>query len=166
MRLKQNIVIVESSTVDKSTMEINMDFQSFNLILKYAKDYGHRRIRDAGVSDTEHKICTFLYFHSAVSQDAVASALMMDKTTVAKALLSLEKKDCVSRIRNPNNRRENVLSITEKGKNRIAEVLDVYDKWLENVMACLSETEQELFFSFYKRILNNAKLISEEKKNE
>ena len=142
-----------------------MDFQNFSLFTKYAKEYGHSRIRDAGISDTEHKICAFLCFHSEVSQDHVAGALKIDKTTVAKALLSLEKKDFVSRERNPENRRKNILSITEKGKLAVADLLYVYDAWFTDVLSCLSETELRQFEELCGRILTNAKKLSEEEKS-
>lgn len=143
-----------------------MNFHTLSRIVKYAKEYGHRRIRDTGVSDTEHKICSFLYFHSEVSQDTVAYALMMDKTTVAKALLSLEKKDCICRIRNPENRRKNMLSITDKGKETIGEVMDIYDNWLKSVLSCLTQEEQKQYFMYSERILEKAKQVSEENLNE
>jgi len=141
-----------------------MDFQNFSLFMKYAREYGHSRIRDAGISDTEHIICAFLCFHSEVSQDYVAGALKMDKTTVAKALLSLEKKDFVCRERNPENRRKNSLSITEKGRLAVADLLHIYDSWLADVMSCLSEKEQAQFGSYCVRILENAEKLSEEEK--
>ena len=79
---------VEYSTVYISTVKVRkkMDFNTISLLLKYAKGYGHDKIREAGVSDTEHKICTFLYFHSDAYQNMIADSLMLDKTTVAKAI--------------------------------------------------------------------------------
>ncbi|HZW49086.1 MAG TPA: MarR family transcriptional regulator [Bacillota bacterium] len=103
-----------------------MNYQTINQISKYAKEYGHSKIRDAGVSDTEHKICTFLYFHNDVSQDMVAKALMLDKTTLAKALISLEERGLILRIQNPANRRENILNITKDGKATIADIVNIY----------------------------------------
>ena len=143
-----------------------MEYQKLSHIVKFAKEYGHNQIRDAGISDTEHRICTFLYFHSEVSQDTVASALMMDKTTVAKALLSLEKKGYITRQRDLQNRRKNILCITEEGSKTIADISDIYDRWLEGVISCLSEREQNKFFEYCERILENAKKISEESKHE
>lgn len=134
-----------------------MDFHNLNLLGKYAKEYGHSKIRHTGVSDTEHMICAFLYFHEDVSQDTIANALVLDKTTVAKALLSLEGKGYVSRMQNLDNRRKNVLSITESGKTAIADVITVYDDWLASVMSCLSEDEQDKFNEYCSRLLEAAK---------
>ena len=92
-----------------------MDFNTISLLLKHAKGYGHAKIREAGVSDTEHNICTFLYFHSDAYQDMIADSLMLDKTTVAKAIQSLEERGLIKRVQNPHIRRRNILNITDAG---------------------------------------------------
>lgn len=137
-----------------------MDFATIGLLSKYAKDYGHAKIREAGVSDTEHMICTFLYFHRDAYQDMVANSLMLDKTTVAKAMVSLEERGLIKRMQNPGNRRKNILNITDAGKETIADVVDIYDVWLEAVGSCLSVEEKEQFHALCLRLLHKAKEIS------
>ena len=134
-----------------------MDFITISLLLKYAKGYGHTKIREAGVSDTEHKICTFLYFHSDAYQNMIANSLMLDKTTVAKAILSLEERGLIKRIQNPDNRRKNILNITDAGKQTITDVVGVYDEWLGNIESCLSNEEKEQFHDYCVRLLEKAK---------
>ncbi len=138
-----------------------MDFNTINLLLKYAKRYSHTKIREVGVSDTEHKICTFLYFHSDAYQDMIANFLMLDKTTVAKAILSLEKRGLIERIQNPDNRRKNILNITSAGKETIADVVDVYDEWFQNIESCLSDDEKKQFHNYCIRLLEKAKEINQ-----
>lgn len=139
-----------------------MDFQKINLLTKYAREYGHSKIRTAGISDTEHTICTFLFAHDGVSQDDVCEALRLDKATVARALLTLEEKNFVSRAQNPNNRRKNLLSITDDGKNSIAGVIHIYDEWFVHISDCLSTDEQQRFDEYCGRLLTAARKISEE----
>lgn len=137
-----------------------MDFNTISLLLKYAKGYGHAKIREAGVSDTEHKICAFLYFHSDAYQDMIANSLMLDKTTVAKAILSLEERGLISRLQNPDNRRKNILNITDAGKEKISDVVGIYDEWLEKIEFCLSDAEKKQFHDYCIRLLERAKEIS------
>ena len=139
-----------------------MNFNCIGLLSKYAKEYGHARIREAGVTDTEHKICTFLSFHNDAYQDMIASSLMLDKTTVAKALVSLEARGLILRVQNPENRRKNVLSITQAGKATIADIVDIYDEWFSRISACLSSEEQEQFNEYCCRLLETAKKISKD----
>lgn len=133
-----------------------MDFNQFNMLIALGREYGHAAIRDTGVSDTAHRICTFLYFHGEGSQDTVARALMLDKTTVAKALGTLEHKELISRTPDLSNRRRNVLRITDAGREAIRESVDIYDRWFETVCACLTAEEQRLMSAMLERLVDCA----------
>jgi Transcriptional regulators len=118
-----------------------MEFSKLNMLIKLGRDFGHEQIRDAGFSDTEHAICTFLCFHDQVSQDMIANALMLDKTTVAKALRSMEEKQLIQREQDAQNRRKNSIRVTEAGRASVSASMHIYDNWFSGVCACLSESE-------------------------
>jgi len=141
-----------------------MRFSDLQTLIKLGRDFGHEQIRDAGFSDTEHAICTFLCFHDGVSQNAIADALMLDKTTVAKALSSLEEKEMVRREQDGQNRRKNVVRITPAGKESVSDSLHIYDTWFSEVCSCLSSDElQQLGDSIGK--LTRCALELREKQN-
>ena len=134
-----------------------MNFSNLNLLLRYAKEYGHGQLKQVGVTDTEHIICAFLFGHSQSSQDDVADALRLDKTTVARALLSLEKKGYITRTPNPDNRRKNILFLTEVGKSNISHIVDIHDEWLSKISSALTADEQVQFDGYCKKLLSAAK---------
>ncbi len=135
-----------------------MRFHNLYLLLRYAKEFCHSQIKDIGISGTEHMICTFLLGHCGESQDDVAEALKLEKTTVAHALSSLEKKGYVDRSINSDNRRKYILTLTQSGKESIAEVADIYNVWLRKISSCLTEHEQNQFDEYCNRLL----VVSEE----
>jgi DNA-binding MarR family transcriptional regulator len=89
----------------------------------------------------------------------IADSLMLDKTTVAKAIQSLEERGLIKRVQNPHNRRRNILNITDAGKETILDVVGIYDEWLEKIESCLTEAEREQFHDFCARLLEKAKEI-------
>jgi len=135
-------------------------FTTLYALIQCAKSYSHRQIRQMGITDTEHLICAFVYGHGDVSQDDVAAALQMDKTTVAKALVSLEGKGHITRRPNPENRRKNILSVTQAGKEKISHVVHIYDDWLNLVYQALSDGEQQQFQSYCRRLLERAEQVN------
>lgn len=137
-----------------------MDFATFSLLSKYAKEYASSKIRRVGVSSTEHMLCSFLYFHQGVSQDMIASSLLLDKTTVAKALASLEERALITRVQDPQNRRRNILNLTKSGKQTITDIVDIYDVWLKELESCLTDEERQQFHQYYLRLLEKAKEIN------
>ena len=133
-----------------------MNYSQLNMLIRLGREFGHEQIRDAGFTDTEHAICTFLCFHDQVSQDAIATALMLDKTTVAKALSAMECKGLVGREQNPQNRRENIIRITQAGKANVSDSIDLYDTWMSEICSCLSGEELQQLDSYFERIIQNA----------
>lgn len=130
-----------------------MNYQIFNHLFRYSKDYTHKKIRAQGLSDTECMICSYLYSHENCSQEDVSAALKSDKTTVGKALASLERKQCVLRTQDPDDRRFNQLRLTDFGREKITGLLDLHDDWLASVMSCLTEEEQRQFENYCCRLL-------------
>ena len=142
-----------------------MNYKQLNTLIKLGRDFGHEQIRGAGFTDTEHGICTFLCFHNRISQDTIATALMMDKTTVAKALSGMEAKGLIAREQNPANRRENRIRITQSGRASVAGSVDLYDTWLTRACSCLSAEEQRQLDGYFERIVQNAIRLHEADKN-
>lgn len=137
-----------------------MNYQTFNLLFRCSKEFSHDKIRLQDLSDTECMICSFIYSHQNCSQDDVSVALKMDKTTVGKALASLEKKACVVRTQDAIDKRVKRLSLTSSGKERIAQLVDIHNSWLSQIMNCLTEEEQKQFENYCNRLLVAAETLT------
>ena len=143
-----------------------MDYQILNLLFRCSKEFSHEFIRRRNLSDTECMICSYIYSHENCSQDDVSSAIKTDKTTVGKALASLENKGCVMRIQDETDRRIKRLLLTGAGREKISELIDVHDNWLRKIMTCLSEEEQKQFENYSKRLLAAAEKLTESRYNQ
>lgn len=143
-----------------------MEFSKLNMLIKLGREFGHEQIRDAGFSDTEHAICTFLCFHDQVSQDMIANALMLDKTTVAKALSAMEGKSLIIREQDGQNRRKNIIRVTETGRASVSASMHIYDSWFSGVCACLSEDEKKQLGTSIDKMIACALQLREEKNSK
>ena len=139
-----------------------MDYQTFNLLFKCSKEFSHGKIRMQDLTDTECMICSYIYSHENCSQDDVSVALRSDKTTVGKALASLESKGCVQRSQDMADRRIKRLTLTKSGGEKISELVDIHDNWLAEIMTCLSEEEQAQFENLCIRLLAAAEKLTQE----
>lgn len=140
-----------------------MDFDALNLLFRFSKENSHEKIRMKGLSDTEYMICTYVYSHENCTQDDVSTGLRIDKTTVGKALFSLEKKKCIERFKDSVDKRKKHLKITEHGYERIRDLMNVHNDWLTEVLACLSSEEKEQFEMLCKKILISAEAFSKKR---
>ena len=137
-----------------------MDYQILNLLFRCNKEFSHEKIRRKELSDTECMICSYIYSHEKCSQDEVSIALKTDKTTVGKALASLENKACVVRTQDEADKRIKRLSLTAAGREKVAEFIDIHDGWLRDIMTCLSEEEQNQFENYCERLLAAAEKLT------
>ena len=137
-----------------------MDFQTLNLLFRCNKEFSHEKIRRQELSDTECMICSYIYSHAFSSQDDVSVALKIDKTTVGKALMSLEKKNCVLRLQDAADKRVKRLSLTDTGREKIAALANLHNNWLEKILTCLSPEEQEQFENYCERLLAAAEQLT------
>ena len=105
-------------------------------------------------------ICSYIYSHENCSQDDVSVALKTDKTTVGKALASLENKGCVARTQDAADKRIKRLSLTDTGREKVAELVNIHNNWLRDIMTCLSEEEQKQFENYCERLLAAAENLT------
>lgn len=147
---------VEYSTVELLSKENEM-YHNLMLLTKYAKKFGHSRIRKLGINDTEYNICKFLNFHSDVHQDLISTVLVIDKTTIAKAINNLVEEGFLTREQDLNNRRRNKLNITVLGKDKISSTITIYDEWLEKLASCLTKHDQEMLEICLEKLVTKAK---------
>lgn len=134
-----------------------MDTISLNFFLKTSLDYNHEQVKSFGLSNSECAICSYVNRNEGCSQDDVVKGLRMDKTTLAKAVQSLEKKGLLSRKTDKNDRRKKLLHTTKKCRTLCEKLVEVHSKWINEVMSVLTPEEHELFDSFCIRLSEKAK---------
>ena len=138
-----------------------MDYQILHLLFRCNKEFSHEKIRRQELSDTECMICSYIYSHDQCSQDDISVALKTDKTTVGKALVSLENKACVARTQDRVDKRIKRVTLTPAGREKVAELLDLHNHWLREIMTCLSPEEQKQFENLCRRLLDAAEKLTE-----
>ncbi len=139
-----------------------MDFQVLNSLMKMMKSFARRQIKDSGLNDTECMICSFVYSHENCSQDDVAKALCMDKTTVTKSMQILENMGVLQRVSDEADKRRRVLSLTTDGKEKCSHILHIHDEWVGKVMEELNDEERKQFEIYCRRLLRAVRRLREE----
>ena len=143
-----------------------MEYQILNLLFRCNKEFSHDKIRKHELTDTECMICSYIYSHTNCSQDDVSIALKADKTTVGKALHSLENKNCVVRIQDSGDKRFKRRTLTENGREKISELVDIHNNWLRSIMTCLTDDEQKQFENYCERLLAAAEKLTDNGGND
>ena len=114
-----------------------------------------RCLADFGLTATEVVILRYLYKAVSPNQEDVSEHFMLDKGAIARTLRKLEDKKIISRYENPNNHREKIITLTDKGLELKSLCFGLTDLWQDTMLNGISEDEADIFESILNRMVNN-----------
>lgn len=97
---------------------INSPFILNHLIsLKETHDYYLKQFlkNETEISHSQYYMFMLLYFEPDVNQSDIAKACFMNRSGVSRTFSEFEKKGLIKREINPNNKREYITTLTDKG---------------------------------------------------
>lgn len=93
------------------------------------------------------------------AQQELAQRLHVSPATIATSLKSLERMGYITKQSDPRDGRKKRIAITEKGRDARRRCVAVFDRVDAQVYAGFSPQELELLQQFYRRMLDNIKVI-------
>lgn len=138
-----------------------MLMNNLSIIVRHSKVFCERRLLDFGVGFPEQVILMYLASNNGVNQDAIAQHFMLDKGAIAKTLRKLEEKGLVERHQNPENKRENLISIAPDGQSILGEMGKALDEWNQYFFEGLSADEIQQYERVTDIIANNVAKLNE-----
>lgn len=105
--------------------------ENMSIIVRYCRSFAEKKLSEFDLTFGEQIIIIFLSKHENVNQDAIAKRYMIDKGMVAKTLNKLEEKGFILRKQNPDNKRENIISLTQIGTDILNNIRAVFEEWNE-----------------------------------
>ena len=117
-----------------------------------------RQQRLGGDICAAHHVFVFtICAHPGLSQDEIARALYLNKSTVARALSSLEERGLVRRELNPEDKRQTLVYPTEAMLKMLPEVRANATEWNGIIESGIPTEELDVFYSVLLRMEKNAK---------
>ncbi|HET7313706.1 MarR family transcriptional regulator [Salinisphaera sp.] len=108
------------------------------------------------IAGREYAVMLLLEAHEALWQSQIADALGLDRTTVTYLVDTLEKRDWAVRNRDPADRRAHVVGLTEAGKKALADIKPALIEAKKELVAPLSENEQDQLRDLLIRLIGEA----------
>ena len=116
------------------------------ITLKETHDYYLNKFIDneTEISYSQYYMFMLLYFEPGVNQSDIAKACFMNRSGVSRAFSDFEKKGLIERKINPNNKREYITTLTEKGI-KTAKLLEKKEiEWDNMIFEELNMSREEL----------------------
>jgi len=89
------------------------------------------------------------------TQDELAAHIRVNRAATARTLKGMEKAGLVTRKENPENRRQNLVYLTDKSKEVIEDVLAILDAHNNRMLNGFSKEEKALLLSLMDRVIDN-----------
>ena len=128
---------------------------SFSIILRYSRVFLEKRLKKYNISYNEQIILMYISKNEYTNQDNIAKNFITDKGTVAKSIKKLEEKNLILRKENPNNKRENVISLSQNGRNIISHMNELLIQWQGIIFKDFCEEEIKQMKSIKDKMISN-----------
>jgi DNA-binding MarR family transcriptional regulator len=113
----------------------------------------HRKHLDPlGISGRELSVLLLLQAREPESQQQAAERLQVDRTTMVALLDGLEAKGLVDREADPDDRRRNVVALTDEGRRTLEKALRASDKAERRLLGALDEPERAQLRAMLARV--------------
>ena len=130
--------------------------RSLNVIGRCGALFRARRLPDTGVDPYNYFYLIHICRHPGLSQDALARALYVNKSSVTRHLSHLEQAGFLTRTPDPEDRRALLLYPTEKAQELLPCLREIGKDWNSALTEGFSEEETEQFETLLARAFENA----------
>ena len=122
-------------------------------------------LRPFGLTDVQFNLMMLLKYQidqgEGLSQAKLSNMMLVNRANITSLIDRMEKADLVVRTHAASDRRTNIIKLTNRGKQLIAEIEPLYTKEVKRIMAVLKQGEQKTVIEMLEKIRGN---ISEETK--
>ncbi len=96
-----------------------------------------------------------LYTKDGKNQEEISSRLKIDKGTTARALKKLEDQELITRVKDKEDKRANIIYLTEKSKDLKEDVYKAFDEWNKKISENLTKEEEEMLKTLLEKVCKN-----------
>ena len=136
--------------------------KTLNNISRCQAMYRKKTISAENLCPNHYAFVLAICYKPGRSQDELAKALCLDKSTVTRALAHLEKHGYIVRLSNEKDRRQCLVHPTEKMLDIYPKVQHNNEEWNARLTENVSSEELEVFHRVLSMMEQNAKKITDE----
>jgi DNA-binding MarR family transcriptional regulator len=122
-----------------------MLMNSLSIIVRYSRVFCEHKLREFDIGFPEQVILMYLSENRKANQEDISKYFMIDKGAIAKTISKLEEKRFIERHENPENRREKLVLLSEKGDKMITYMKEILEEWNQLCLDGIPEEENRQF---------------------
>lgn len=122
------------------------------LLSKIAQEMGEsfaKELSNYEITSRDFGILSTIFNNENLTQKDIGLLLRVDRTTMVQLIDALESKNLVKRISNPNDRRANLIQITDDGRSIIEEKREKLETCEKHVVSHMSAYQKKAIRDIY-----------------
>ena len=123
-----------------------------SIIARGHKIYLNHNLKDLDINATQLHLLFEISCQSNINQENIASRCNINKGAVARSIKKLEEKELIVREIDSENRRQNKVSLTDKGRETLNESINIFDNWEMEIFSENDLIERETLQKVLKEI--------------
>ena len=120
----------EFKIIDAKTLPIG---KLITMISRGHTIYLNHHLEDYGINASQLHLLFEISHQKNINQEKIATRCNINKGAVARSIRKLEEKGLVTRQIDDANRRQNIISLTDKGEETLTESINLLKKWEKEV---------------------------------
>ncbi|MCL6603298.1 MAG: MarR family transcriptional regulator [Paenibacillus sp.] len=133
--------------------------QIFELLQSLNKGIGPKFERCAGISPSRLRLLHELFQVDEISQIKLQKAVDIDAAAITRHLKGLEEDGVINRRNNPADNRVTLVSLTEKGREKIVSYRKEKKQFINGLLAQFNEQDRTDLIHLLSRIQHNVELL-------
>jgi len=109
------------------------------------------------ITSEQWGILMFLWAKDGITQQELSAIISKEKTTVVRLIDNMEKRNIIIRVHDTEDRRSNLIYLTEEGKSLREKLVPIAVNELRKALKDLSEKEVDTLTTLLKKVYANLK---------
>lgn len=128
----------------------------------YREDY----LKEYGLSGIHHTYINWICRYPGITQEELAQAIFVNKSSVARQVAVLEKNDYVKRVESPDDKRKLLLYPTEKALEVQPVIKKMLNDWNAQLLADFAPDERKFLSEALAQVMDKAVALSHIKESQ
>lgn len=137
-----------------------------SILYRQSQVYFNYILKEFDITSAEYSLLLYLYKKDGITQEDLSSYLYIDKSAIARAIKSLERKGYVTRDKDDADRRFNRVYLSDKAKLFEDKIKERVWSWSEFLTEGLDEETVDMVLSVLEKMVNKVACTNFKKEME
>ena len=128
-------------------------------LYRLGRIYLEKRLKKLDLSSGNFLFIICIYKHDGITQEHIANLLNMNKASVARVVMDLEKSNLITRIQNEKDKREYHVHLTTKGKKLYPKVCEILNDYNNIIINDLNDNETKILNNTLNKMIDNIRKV-------